>query len=123
MQGEALSPFLFSLYINDFESYLIKSIYDSTQLKDISLFLLMYADDTVLLSESKEGLQNISDNLHVYYESWNIDVNVAKTKGVVFRKGSKLPKSYRWFYNKQPVELVNSFNYSGMTLSFNGKLI
>lgn len=109
--GEALPPFLFSLYINDFESDLIKSVCEPTQLKDISLFLLMYADDTVLLSESKEGLQNILDNLHVYCESWNIDVNVTKTKVVVFRKGSKLPKSYRCFYNKQSVELVNGFNY------------
>lgn len=51
----------------------------------------MYADDTVLLSESKVGLQNILDNLHVYCENWNIDVNVTKIKVVVFRKGSKLP--------------------------------
>lgn len=84
MQGETISPFIFSLFINDFESDLLKSICKPIQLKGISLFLLMYAD-TFLLSESTEGLQNILDNLHVYCESWNIesDVNVTKAKVVV----------------------------------------
>ena len=40
----------------------------------------MYADDTVLLSETKEGLQNILDRLYTYSSKWNIDVNVDKTK-------------------------------------------
>ena len=57
MQGETLSPFLFSLYINYFENELIKGFCDPIYLQDISLFLLMYADDIVLLSETAGGLQ------------------------------------------------------------------
>ena len=48
MQGESLSPFLFSVYVNDFENEPISSFCESLYLHDISLFLLMYADDTVL---------------------------------------------------------------------------
>lgn len=95
MQGEALSPFLFSLYINNLDSDLLKSVCEPTKLKEISLFLLMYANDTMLMFESMKGLQGILDNLNVYCESVNIEANVTKTKAVVFRKGSKLPKSYR----------------------------
>ena len=64
MQGEALSPFLFSMYINDFENELIKYLREPIYLQDISLFLLMYADDTVLLSETAGGLQKMIDTLH-----------------------------------------------------------
>ena len=64
MQGEAMSPFLFSTYINDFENELIKDLCEHIYLQDISLFLLMYADDTVLLSETAGGLQKMIDTLH-----------------------------------------------------------
>ena len=47
-----MSPFLFSMYINDFENELIKDLCEPIYLQYISLFLLMYADDTVLLSET-----------------------------------------------------------------------
>ena len=63
MQGEGLSPFLFSLYINDFENYLIEHALENVELKELSLFLFLYADDTVLFAESKNALQNMLDKL------------------------------------------------------------
>lgn len=90
MDGEAFSPFLFSLYINDFESDFFKSVCKPTQLKDMSLFLLMFAYDTVLLSESIRTVLKKSWVITVH-DIWNIYLNVTKTKVVVIRKGSKLP--------------------------------
>ena len=66
-QGENLSPFLFSLYLNDLEQFLnsngvkgISCISDDLE-NDfnvyIKLFILLYADDTILFSENKEDLQ------------------------------------------------------------------
>ena len=120
MQGEALSPFLFSLYINDFESELISSNCEPVNLRDLSLFLLLYADDTVILSDSRKGLQNLLDRLYTYSSDWNIEVNIDKTKIVIFRKGFRLCRDDKWFYNNEPVEVVNSFAYLGITLNFNG---
>ena len=48
IQGDALSPLIFSLFINDIELELMNSDCPSLQIQDINLFLLMYADDTVL---------------------------------------------------------------------------
>ena len=42
----------------------------------IKLFVLMYADDTILLAESEEDLQDCN--------KWKLQVNVKKTKIVVF---------------------------------------
>ena len=40
----------------------------------------MYADDTVLLSETAGGLQNIIDTLHTYSTKWNFCVNIKRLK-------------------------------------------
>ena len=80
MQGEALSPLLFSLYVNDFESDLIYNNCESVNLRELSLFLMYYADDTVLFAESKCALQNILNQLQIYSKEWSLEVNVDKTK-------------------------------------------
>ena len=68
IQGEVLSPILFSLYVNDSEMAFINSTCSSIplELKDLNLFLLMYADDVVIFSESISGLQNMLDTLYEY---------------------------------------------------------
>ena len=90
MQGEAMSSFLFSMYINDFENELIKDLCEPIYLQDISLFMLMYANDTVHLLETAGGLQKMIDTLHAYSTKWNLCVNTEKTKIVVFRNSAKL---------------------------------
>ena len=44
MQGETLSPLLFSLYVNDLEINFVKDNCHSLEIQEVSLFLLMYAD-------------------------------------------------------------------------------
>ena len=49
VQGEAISPSLFSLITNDFENELINGFSEPLYIQHLSLFLLMH---DVLLSES-----------------------------------------------------------------------
>ena len=121
MQGEGLSPFLFSLYVNDFENAFINSLCDEIDLNGISLFSIMYADDTVLFSESAAGLQKMLDTLSGYCNEWDLKVNIQKTKVLVFRNGGKVKATNKWFYDGSELEIVDSFNYLGLTLYFNGK--
>ena len=39
---------------------------------------LMYADDVILLSTSREGLQNCLNSLYAYAEKWKLKVNTEK---------------------------------------------
>ena len=121
MQGEAMSPFLFSMYINDFENELIKDLCEPIYLQDISLFLLMYANDTVLLSETAGGLQKMIDTLHTYSTIRNLCVNTEKTKDLVFRNSAKLSTKEQLVYNNESIEVVDCFDYLGLTITFNGK--
>ena len=66
------SPLLFSLLINDLESYLDETNNQCIDLTDeicnkyLKVTAIMYADDTMLLSNSKGGLQNGLDDLYSY---------------------------------------------------------
>ena len=44
----------------------------SVELQLINIFLLMYADDTVLIFETPDGLQNMLDKLYEYTQEWNL---------------------------------------------------
>jgi hypothetical protein len=121
LQGEVLSPILFSFYINDFEMCFIRENCPSVELQLVNIFLLMYADDTVLISETPDGLQSMLDALYSYTKEWNLTVNIDKTKILVFRNGGKVNDKEKWTYDGKNLEIVNTFNYLGMLFNFNGK--
>jgi hypothetical protein len=47
-------------------------------------FVILYADDTVILSETEEGMQQALDIFEFYCEIWRLQVNIAKTKVMIF---------------------------------------
>ena len=51
------------------------------------LFLLLYADVTIVLAECPEDLQRALDILKIYCEFWGLDINVRKTKVMIFSWG------------------------------------
>jgi hypothetical protein len=86
-----LLPFLFSLYLNDLETFLEKNnVTDLRTLSDeleqeLGLIMLkknviMYADDTALLAESASNLQNTLNLIQEYCIKWKLKVNIDKIK-------------------------------------------
>ena len=123
LQGEIMSPILFSLFLNDVEMQLADIGNEGITLEQLSIYLLLFADDAVLFSETPEGLQKSLDIFETYCQKWNLTVNVEKTKVVVFRKGGNLARNERWTYNNHQLEIVTSFNYLGVVLSNGGSFI
>ena len=84
-QGENLSPFLFAIYINDLETFFIKNNIECLQkIREyaidqmglyLKLFLLCYADDTILISESATRMQRMLNVFHDYCTRWKLSVN------------------------------------------------
>ena len=85
MQGESLSPFLFSLYVNDFEMEFIENMCVPVEIKDIVLFLIMYADDTYIITPAPTALQNLLDICSSFAKTCFMQFNEKKTKLMCFR--------------------------------------
>jgi hypothetical protein len=122
-QGENLFPFLFSMLLNDLEEFLLtkdiaglKSITDEleTELEMyLKIFVMLYADDTILLVESAEDLQVQLNAFGEYCDNWKMKVNVNKTKLRVFGFG-KLRQNLKFTYENVDIEIVKQFNYLGV---------
>lgn len=128
-QGENLSPLLFSLFINDLEHYLgnndISGIDCNTHGQDdelmiyVKMFLLMYADDTALMSETDEDLQDALNIFESYCQQWKLTVNTKKSKVVIFSKG-RISSKYKFLLNNTPLEIVKEYKYLGIFLPRSG---
>ena len=75
-QGCILSPLLCNLYINGL-SYSFENILSGPFVlpNGTKLSSLLYADDLIILSRSKAGLQNCLNALAQYCRSWMLNIN------------------------------------------------
>ena len=120
-QGDVLSPLLFNFYIDDLTDALhAKScITDPVLVGDTSLNILLYADDLVLISESRSGLQSCLDILSDYCLSWKLQVNTDKSKVLIFNSNGKTYKN-EFEYLGVPLETVQQYCYLGIIMKYNG---
>ena len=130
-QGENLSPLLFSLFLNDLEQFLKQhgcrplelpiSNNDLSLAMYLEIFVLLYADDTVLLSETRDGLKQSLLALEMYCEQWKLTVNSEKTKIMIFQKRKRPRANADVFkFDSNILEIVESVKYLGVEFSTNG---
>lgn len=119
-QGECLSPLLFSLFLNDLEDLFVSAGIDGIDINMFKIFMLLYADDIVIFSNSSEELQEGLNLMAEYCNRWKLKVNVDKTKVMVFRKGGTLPRNLSFYYNGQQLEIISKFRYLGVVFTAGG---
>ena len=115
-QGCPLSPILFNIYVNDIFELMNNNNENDITLGQNKLNALMYADDLILLAETENGLQKQIDKLLGYCQKWKLDVNIKKTKLMVFNRGNKLLKR-NVKINNTVLESVKTFKYLGFSIS------
>ena len=122
-QGDNLSPLLFNIYVNDLPEEIEKGSTHPVKLNMKNINSLMWADDIVLMSETKEGLQNCLNNLNTYCQKWKLEINLKKTKIMIFgRNGTKKSNEETFYLNTLPVEKTKEYTYLGITLNTSGNL-
>lgn len=117
-QGDVMSTNFFKIFINDLPDYLNDSP-DPVFIRDLPLNCLMYADDIVLLSTTSTGLQEKLNKLHEFCQDWCLEVNVLKTKVLVFNKSGKLIQD-SFVFNDEYLENVKHYRYLGIYFSASG---
>ena len=114
-QGGILSPDFFAMYVHDLIELLTKSGYGCDIIR-IIIACIFFADDVVLLSPSRYGLQMLLNTCVTYCKTFCLDFNVKKSKAMVVGKSNQAEFS-PLFLNNEPLEFVNSYKYLGVELN------
>ena len=87
-QGDVCSPILFSLFINELALQMIdKGRHGSCFLVDsFELFILLLADDVILISKTVVGLQTHLNSIQHAASEPELKVNMNKSNTIVFSK-------------------------------------
>ena len=98
-QGCILNPLSFNLFLNELPSTLNYKITDPVIFPNGErLNNLLYADDLVFFSRSKIELQNCLNNLESFCSTWLLDVNLKKTKIMIFQKSARKSQNLELHY-------------------------
>ena len=118
-QGCVLSPLLFSIFLSELQTELMNSGSRGIDIfaDDLGIFLLMYADDIVLVSDSVLDLQRKILCLENYCKKWGLTVNMDKTKVVVFKNGGFIKSTEKWYYKGREILVESCYNYLGVIVS------
>ena len=84
-----------------------------------SVHCLLYADDVILLSSTSQGLQNKLNKLNVYCNDWCLNINVIKTKVLVFNRAGRHFKQ-KFLFNGNAIECVSQHKYLGIQFCASG---
>ena len=128
-QGENLYRFLFAMFLNDLQMFFENASLNGLEtvsncIEDklniyLKLFALLYADDTVLMAETHDDLQNILNKFGEYCNTWRLKANTDKTKVIVFSRRIQ-STNLKFTLNGSELEIVNEFNYLGILFNRTG---
>ena len=113
-QEDNLSPTLFKLFLTFL--IIVVALWAFWQKK---IHCLLYADDLVLLSKSPQGLQNSLTKVSHYCDEWGLQINISKTKSLVFNNTGRTT-SHNFYINNTPIENCRNYVYLGVTFSISG---
>jgi hypothetical protein len=132
-QRENLSPVLFAIFLNDlveFMSHAYNGLVDmstAARLLDTDevavyfrLYLLLCADETVILAESAAELQASLNAMYLYCQTWKLQVYISKTKVVIFSRSRLNTNDMNFKYNGESLNSATNFQYLGIIFSCKG---
>ena len=110
-QGGSASDVLFRRYMADIGAYLCSHV--GVGVEEIIIIHLLWADDLILISDSRNGLQKQLNGLLKYCAKILMIANEMKTKYMVF--GSKT--NCELYFDGKLIERVDDYRYLGNIIS------
>ena len=114
-QGCVSSAVIFSLYINDIITYLKSKCEHGIQIShdNCDLYGLLFADDVSSFADTVLNLQHQINHISDFCDATGMQLNMSKSKIMVFRTGGVLRNSERWLYRGEEMEVVQFYKYLG----------
>ena len=104
LQGGVISPTLFKIFLEDLCLYIDPE--NGLLVHNVPVSYLLLADDLVLFSESKSGVQKLLYGLQNFCQRWQMTVNLNKTKLCIFNdKYGINDNSGPILFNNKPIEI------------------
>ena len=135
-QGENLSPLLFALFFNDLDKFFTKQKWDTLDYiakpysdcnnnvsRMLNLFVLLYADDTVIMAENECGMQSNLNLLNEYCNCNGLRVNIRKTFMVFARSKTRLRNLPTFKFGNLDLDLVDDYDHLGICFNWNGSFV
>ena len=122
-QGENLSPVLFALFLNDLESFMHSNNCAGIDLEHVTdnlymylrIFILLYADDTVIFGVDAADFQKNLDVFYEYARMWHLDINFDKTKILIF--GTRNDDRFHFKMGENEIQICKEFKYLGVVFA------
>ena len=86
----------------------------------LKLITLLYADDTVIFSDSEDGLRYALNTFNEYCDKWRLTVNAAKTKIIIFNSRGRPKPTTKFTLKGADTEIINEYKYLGIYFSQSG---
>ena len=121
-QGCILSPLLFNIYISDLPDTLNNPKNKPAKVgSNEILSCILWADDLVMISESKEGLREMLHDLSDFSEESGLRINGDKTKCMVFNKTGRHIRC-NMKINNMVITSVRDYKYLGFLITPSGEV-
>jgi hypothetical protein len=82
-----------------------------------NVWSLAFADDIVIVAKSEREMKEMMRNLEKYVRKKNLEVNVEKTKMMVFNKRKRKNEESEWKWEESKIKNVSEFEYLGYTFN------
>lgn len=127
LQGETLSPLLFSLFLSDIEEFLLKKegVRGVSINHMLEIIMLAFADDMVFMADSYINFKKIIRVLEEYFDLNKLTVNIKKTKAILFQKGgsSSIKRLPPLLYKNDVIEFIKEYVYLGVPFVKSGVFV
>ena len=116
-QGGPLSPWLFSVYVEDLITEIERTPY-GTLINGIKTGVIMYADDLLVMSDSVEKLQLLLNIIENYCKNFEIKINANKTQYIrIGPKNNKNQSHTKLKLNNDEITEVSKIKYLGVWIN------
>ena len=76
----------------------------------LKLFILLHADDTAILSDNETDFRHALGSFKTCCDTWNLNINVTKTKIIIFGKNNTRNVS-PFKIGNEIIEIVQEYGY------------